>query len=71
MTKVSERERIAIIGVMNAVANIVEVNSEKEAWDVLDLIARLVSYTMQETMTVKALQKKLAVMVNDEPRAVH
>jgi hypothetical protein len=65
MTKVSERERLAIEGVMNALALKVEVNSEKQAWDVYDLAAKLVSYVMKEPMTVKALQKKLAVMVRD------
>ena len=69
MTKVSERERLAIEGVMNALALKVEVNSEKEAWASLDLAAKMVSYAMGETMTAKALQKKLAVMVKDELRA--
>jgi hypothetical protein len=66
MTKVSPRERMAIVGVMNHLAKVVNVNSEKEAWDVLDLIAKLVSYVLQEKMTVKVLRKKLAVMVRDD-----
>ena len=69
MVKVSERERLAIKGVMDALAKTVEVNSEKEADASLDLAAKMVSYAMGETMTAKALQKKLAVMVRDELRA--
>ena len=70
MVKVSERERLAIKGVMDVLAEVgVEVRSEKEAWASLDLAAKMVSYAMGETMTAKALQKKLAVMVRDELRA--
>jgi hypothetical protein len=71
MTKVSPKEEFAIRTTMDAVARHIgpaAVHDEASAWAALELTAKMISYAMHKKMTAKSLRKKIAVLVDRDPK---